>query len=154
MIEVIEYTTYNYWQWLLVSIVIITILQFRVVTNLLLLSLWPARYPILAVVYVAIFLLYLIAKALDPRAADFIHVHMVQGDKPSFPLMRFIRGVYLSIKLRKLNKYDFPGFKKNYEANAILNSLSNGHNLGTVEDRVVQFVQTRNKLKKWLGKYY
>lgn len=138
---------FTYWQWLLLASGIATMMQFRVVHNLVMLSLWPARYPLLAVIYVSIFVLYLFAKALDPRAADFIVTYMTKGRTESFPLIRFLKGIYLSISLRRMSMLDFPVFKEQLELGHVINAVNGGKGLGSLESRLNKYLFERNKIE-------
>ena len=151
-IVLVKDSLFTYWDWLLVTISIITVLQFRVVHNLVMLVLWPARYPLLAVIYVFIFMLYLLAKALDPRAADLIVIHMTKGRKESFPLVRFLKGVYLSFYYRRMSMHDFPVFKEQRELDAVVDTVNGGSGAGSLESRLRRYVSERDKLEMFINK--
>lgn len=148
----VKFMIFTYWEWLLVASSIALMLQFRLVHNLVLLSLWPARYPLLAVIYVSIFILYLFAKALDPRAADLILMYMTKGLNESFPLVRFLKGIYISSAYRRMSMYDFPTMRERRELNQVVDAVNNGSGLGSLESRLRKYYGERKRIDSFIEK--
>ncbi len=146
----VKESVFTYWEWLVLALSIITVLQFRIVHNLVMLSLWPARYPLLAVIYIFIFMLYLLAKALDPRAADLMFIHMTKGREESFPLTRFLKGLYLSFYYRRMSMSDFPVYREQAELIAVVDTVNGGAGAGTLESRLRRYVNEKDRLDRFI----
>lgn len=143
----------SYIGWLIVAIVSTFILQFKAVSNFALIALWVVRLPLLAVLYVTLFVNYLLVKALDPRCADVILISLTKGSTKHMPLVRFIYGIWLSIDIRRGVQKEWADKRTVLLFNNFMSETNTGYRWGCAEDRLSAFyndaIYKDNVLKKY-----